>query len=122
MIYKTIELTGALLDAAVAKANGWHQSNGDYVYMVEDEKSTRLMGISIDGYKPSSDWSIGGPIIDRECISIISSGRDFHEAYVNLNTDHGELAERDAYANGPTAIIAAMRAYVAHKLGDEVEL
>lgn len=124
MKHKTAELTGALLDAAVAKAEGFPSfwiDPGD-----ESREAACVLGParaedSRFDWSPSSAWEQAGPIIEREQISmIIDSG--FTEAFVNLNTNHGELAERDASASGPTPLIAAMRAFVAHKLGDEVEL
>ena len=67
----------------------------------------------------STDWAQAGPIIERERLSIIP--RDgYWEAYYhdNLFKDDGS----DYFQKGDTPLIAAMRCYVASKLGDEVEL
>ena len=99
---KTSELTGAQLDWAVAKCEGlaisdratkWRAENCPHLY--------------------STNWAQGGPIIEREGISIRQVLTDFWAAEVEA----GEY-EHD----GPTPLIAAMRCYVASKLGDEVDL
>jgi hypothetical protein len=106
MKHKTSELTGALLDAAVVQALGATAVRyGD--------------GLYVDGasFRPSTAWEHGGPIIDREHINL--TGRDR-----NRNPTADWCAEMGSYPLhfGPTPLIAAMRAYVAHKLGEEVEL
>jgi len=61
----------------------------------------------------STDWAQGGPIIEREGISIRQVLTDFWAAEVEA----GEY-EHD----GPTPLLAAMRCYVASKLGDDVDV
>ena len=65
----------------------------------------------------STDWSQGGPIIEREQIAIHAPWDDFH-------CENGEWnAETKKWGMfGPTPLIAAMRAYVATKFGEEVEV
>lgn len=60
--------------------------------------------------KYSTDWAQGGPIIEREKIALYLNGED------------GWTGE-DGWkrATGFTPLVAAMRCYVARKLGDEVE-
>ena len=61
----------------------------------------------------SNDWAQGGPILEREGISII-----FHEqGDWTASNLHGPVCEE-----GPTPLIAAMRCYVAGRLGDTVEV
>ncbi len=72
-------------------------------------------------FSPSTSWETAGPIIDRENISMIVDDRHT-DAYVRLMTNHGELAGSDGHGAGPTPLIAAMRAFVASKLGKEVDL
>lgn len=100
---KICELTGAALDWAVAKCENrinryfylqWEQGHRNY----------------------STDWSQGGPIIEREGIGIWPSEAGDHD---------GEWCARkiDTYITySPTPLIAALRCYVASKLGDEVEV
>ena len=57
MKLKTSELTGAALDWAVAKCEG-------YVGVALQERT------GTDWYSPSTDWSQGGPIIEREKLCI----------------------------------------------------
>ena len=66
-----------------------------------------------DRYEPSTDWAQGGPIIEREGISII-----FHEqGHWTASNLHGTVC-----GEGPTPLIAGMRCLVASKLGDEVDV
>lgn len=120
MKYKTSELEGALLDAAVAMAEGLpnilfaHRSNSSGQWV-----STALYKIPgkrylIERRVPlySSEWDQGGPIIERERISV-----------THTRTTSTVAGTRNAVdGHGPTPLIAAMRAYVASKFGEEVEL
>ncbi len=61
----------------------------------------------------STNWSQGGQIIEREGISII-----FHEqGHWTASNLHGTVC-----GEGPTPLIAAMRCYVASRLGDTAEV
>jgi hypothetical protein len=66
-------------------------------------------------YAYSADWAWGGPIIERERISptYCQPTADWQAAY---------HIGRSYLQTGPTPLIAAMRCYVASKLGDEVEV
>lgn len=64
----------------------------------------------------STDWAQGGPIIEREGISV---------NYANGQWEAHTTTDQDTYDQieyGPTPLIAAMRCYVASKLGDEVDI
>ena len=65
-------------------------------------------------YYPSTDWAQGGPIIEREGIDLQYQGGDNDKWAADMFG-----AECSVY--GDTPLIAAMRCYVASKLGDEVE-
>jgi hypothetical protein len=69
-------------------------------------------------FNPSTDWSQGGPIIEREwiCPDRLLNGQ--WVACKRTDTGDSMLFAR----TGPTPLIAAMRCYVASKLGDEVEI
>jgi len=100
---KTSELTGAALDWAVAKCEG--AINGDDLDV----------GFILEGgYSPSTDWAQGGSIIEREKIDVMWCG-DRWCAYTMCG-------DKQLVTEGVTPLIAAMRGYVASKLGDEVEL
>ncbi len=108
---KISELQGAALDWAVARA---------------EEQPTRIVSGLVfipggDNWNPSSNWAQGGPIIEREEISI---SREFCSGGVEWAcwTPAPFRDDAEAFGYGPTPLIAAMRCYVASKLGDEVEI
>ncbi len=127
---KTKDLIGAALDWAVAAALA-AQYNEDRVVKVCRVEVTTPAWIERENspgsapyyhrWSPSSDWAQGGPIIEREFIELRPgsyTGKDRLWAAWGQNR-HGD---RSQGKTGPTALIAAMRCYVASKLGDEVEI
>ena len=98
---KTSELSGVQLDWAVAKAEG--VTCAPYKSVVVDEGCNPLMY--------HDDWGLAGPIIQRERIRLDPRG-----VWVA-----GHDSSNDEYL-GATPLIAAMRCYVASKLGEEVEI
>lgn len=117
---KTSELTGAALDWAVVRCECAMPAplktipamlNGT-VRILRGDK-----GLYSGPVSPSTDWKYGGPIIERENISI--TGTDFEW----WDCDSGWYAHiEDCYAHGDTPLIAAMRCYVMFKEGYEVEV
>lgn len=125
---KTSELTGAALDWAVAKCEGgfdlhrrtdWHNKPWAFFFR-DDEDPERVDKFYLNEYKPSTDWSQGGPIIEREKIELKYLGYDNPPYWGALKFSPSKY-ERQA-AIGPTPLIAAMRCYVASKLGAEVDV
>ena len=112
MKIKTSELDGAQLDYAVAKCEGEE---------VRLEKGQLEALWTDNGYKPSTNWAQGGPIIEREGISTRHSEKDARGAWYAVLGPNRFLSP-DHEGSGPTPLIAAMRCYVASKLGDEVEI
>jgi hypothetical protein len=121
MKHKVSELEGALLDLAVAKIE---KARGASIILGFGsapciEGGGGMPGSNVTTWKPSSLWEHGGPIIERE-----------PWALPRLNTNPGALHLGKFAASTPggfdyygaTPLIAAMRAYVASKLGDEVDL
>ena len=96
---RTADLTDAALDWAVAKCEG--KRDNDY-------------GWWWDNFKPSTDWAQGGPIIERERIAANFSLK--HQLWFAENYTETKVE------SGPTPLIAAMRCYVASKLGDDIEI
>ena len=92
MKIKTSELTGAALDWAASAAQG-----------------------DSDIHPYSTNWADGGPIIEREGIAIGRTAGGVAWDAVHPNTD-------DTMFRANTPLIAAMRCYVASKLGDDVEI
>jgi len=122
---KTSELTGALLDYWVARAEGWtfgpqHKTLECDVW--RDSGGAIVGTIPASAYQPSTDWAQGGPIIERE--RLITQPRKTDWAACDTDPDNGlmyELREVAQFgATGPTPLVAAMRVYVASKFGDEV--
>lgn len=106
---KTSELTGAALDWAVAEASGTP------IY----RSGKTLTRIDVDGnsyWQPSTSWAQGGPIIEREFICVSAPMHPSTAPWCAISDSTG------CKAFGPTPLIAAMRCYVASKLGDEVEI
>jgi hypothetical protein len=71
--------------------------------------------VARDEFDYSTDWAQGGPIIEREGIRIVEVAADVWGAVYS----RGDVG-REHFAETP--LIAAMRCYVASKLGDEVEI
>lgn len=76
----------------------------------------------------STDWAQGGPIIERECITVAIGDWDVDQTPIVQTWSARSLvceihaATNDGWLCGPTPLIAAMRCFVASKLGDEVEV
>ncbi len=106
---KTNELTGAALDWAVAKCEIYPMGiwyDEDELPMVREDETSE--------YKPSTDWTQGGAIIESE---IIGLDYDAAEGWQARDFDTQQIT-----ATGRTPLEAAMRCYVASKLGDEIEV
>lgn len=119
-------LTGAALDWAVATCEGRNikfdpmgfKNGSEAGYWIWEEKANnhidtaQLIGRN---YSPSTNWTQGGPLIERENVSLASPSpvSDHWTAMTNMSThkQHGE-----------TALIAAMRCFVATKMGNEIKL
>lgn len=96
---KTSELSDAALDWAVAKC--------------ENRKINSLQDSVYGVYSPCTNWAQGGLIIERERITICPNSDSTWWA-VHPRTE--------LEMHGATALQAAMRCYVAYKLGDEVDV
>jgi hypothetical protein len=103
---KTSELTGAALDWAVAKCEGIEFRKDD----------VRFRGAYARKY--STDWAQAGPIIERENIGLVCQQIGSTQECAYRHTENEEVF----YYYGSTPLIAAMRCYVASKLGDTVEI
>jgi hypothetical protein len=118
MMTKTTDLIGAALDWAVAKCEGreiYRSKKGRWMTANYGEFNPRH---GAPWYEPSTDWAQGGPIIEREVISLIHPKYDCWTAHCYDKTVDDESYTLD----GPTPLIAAMRCYVASKLGDEIDV
>lgn len=101
---RTTYLTGAALDWAVAKADQPVYSDK---HLVET--------VMLHGFHPSTDGEQGGAIIERERYAL-----SWSRLWQQWEVPHPRNAALGII--GPTPLIAAMRCYVASKLGDEVDV
>ena len=124
MKIKVTEATGPALDWLV-----WEIAGGPAAYpkMVGANFLRAWNGNSTKYIHPSTDWSQGGPIIERGKIAILpNDGHRFSQwhAFCWAPSQH-DLTFEDGQSHnqrGPTPLIAAMRCFVASKLGDEAEV
>lgn len=114
MKIKTSELTGAALDWAVAKCLGFTPFTDDISWIVE------ING----GYKRlpaySTNWAQGGPIIEREQIFVKPTAKLAKGWRTYQRDPAGNGICNSQY--GPTPLVAAMRCFVASRLGESVEV
>ena len=119
MKVKVSEAKGRVLDYLAAQAMGrtiyrsktgrWMIANyGDFKYK---------HGVS-RWFEPTISWAQGGPIIERERISIEDCQDGAGLYWEATRIEPPAVSE----ARGPTPLIAVMRCYVISKLGDEVEV
>ena len=102
MRIKTSELSGAQLDWAVGKCRG--------------------ITLELHGIVPySTDWAHGGPVIEQEVINLGRHTWD-DSGVIRWGASKAGLFQGAPFSVGPTPLIAAMRCYVASKLGNEVEI
>lgn len=109
MKIKTKDLIGAALDWAVTKCLPNTGLSATHYWITTSDGDDDFL---IPKY--STDWKHGGAIIEHEGIQLHVD---------ELRTEW--LGSCWGYPNcqyGPTPLIAAMRCFVAHKLGDEVEI
>jgi hypothetical protein len=120
---KTSELTGAALDWAVAKCGGYFDEQPEYWESPAGAKHFLAMrnadGHGVHWTHASTDWAEGGPIIDRQKISIIEEANGLWLGSIGGCTDLDMPLWQE---HGPTPLIAAMRGYVASKLGDNIDI
>lgn len=115
MKIKTSELIGPALDWAVAKAEGYLEDCNSWLY------EACLEEVAEGSYHPSTNPSQAWPIIEQEGISIRREDEGWY-ATVGAKGEMAFTCLPTADGGGPTSLIAAMRCWVAFKLGDEVEI
>ena len=121
MKIKTSDLTGTALDWAVAYIMGATDAwRSDAPFFWNGVPCVRVAGHDVR-YSPSTDWALGGPIIEGERIDI--KCWEFHSMpwKASMRCDD-ENTSGDIQMHGPTPLIAAMRCYVVAKWNDEVEI
>lgn len=117
---RTAELTGDALVCAVAMCEGYtdlhkipdrwpHEPQWAMMPPRQEYGVMELWEIGSD-----RDWGFFGPIIERECMQLWKGGEWCASLDQSFNPPE--------FSTGTTPLIAAMRRYVANKLGEEVEI
>ena len=126
MKIKTQDLTGEALDWAVAKAKGIDVVISQMAKRVEfdsyvyAEYCNSYNAGQFHQFNPSHNWAQGGPIIEREGIYINCLRQpDYYRSAV---WEAWPYASTKFIQQGPTPLVAAMRCYVASKLGEELDI
>lgn len=126
---KVAELTGAKLAEWVARAQGWRIENDEGEIVCWDPLGG-VHSFGQFGYRPDLNWADGGPIIDIARIGLERPSNGQTVPLWRALADYtGKRKPNKFYGPeakwGETALIAAMRAFVASKFGgtvpDEVE-
>lgn len=129
MLVKTSDLIGPALDWAVAEAIEWKEPifcvgrisyiKEDQYLMMEKPDPDELDEVTdpyyfnhFEQWSPSRIWSQGGPLIREHIGSLVNQGGRW-AVYTRKPVFAG---------NGETPLIAACRAIVAAKLGDQVDV
>ena len=126
MKVKTSELIGRPLDyaAAIALVGTYLQFDTAGTWRITIDGRNRALSrgwSTAQNFSPSTDWSQGGLIIEalrdyaKHQLLIESDGDNVH--VLSWPSEHVHFS-----GYGPTVLIAAMRCFVASKLGDEVEV
>ena len=127
----TSELTGFALDWAVATCEGYTPHHYMKALNIVKDAHGNVTGIQVPiqrkyvWYTPSVNWAQGGPIIEREMIQLtphcmVNPLHGWAAAYRSFDEDDSVYALHRM--RGKTPLIAAMRCYVASKLGDNLEV
>lgn len=121
---KVAELSGAALDFAVAQVE---KPENFVLRDATEEIGCWVIGIAYNAadpdswlkssYCPSTDWSQGGPLIDKHRLEIIESGNGFACVKEWVYSEPYEW-----YPVGETHLIAACRAIVTKASGDTVQV
>lgn len=120
---QTRNLTGPALDWAVAKCETrmWlaydNALNNETPLPARPSEYLRDNNFGPD-FSPSTSWDQGGPIIERESICLDKGHDGIWLACTKQNYDDAP----EYMQGGETALIAAMRCYVASKLGYQIEI
>lgn len=128
MLVKVEDAQGLVLDWLVAKCEGGYDLQLRNTYgtktawqytILDEEEPERMDRAYLADTSYSTDWQLGGSIIDREKIEL-----KYHDRVVATIWYRDSIGSDQCLfkATGPTPLIAAMRCYVVSKLGKEVEV
>ena len=131
---KVSEATPIQLDWLVAKCKGIIATRcgaGPSAYLAYTPKRS-----AYKRWEPTRNWKQGGALIEREkidlefmdnfeawCGSVVREYGQDRESYSDDQDRESYTAEQESFVGyGPTPLIAAMRCFVASRLGDEAEI
>jgi hypothetical protein len=121
---KTSTLVGKPLDWAVALSLGafglsqrLDLPDAPWQYSIPDEAFTRTDVVFLNDRCYSTDWSLAGPLIEKEEYGIRRHG-DLEES--SWQADNWQFMFESPTAVGPTPLIAVMRCHVLVRLGGDV--
>lgn len=140
--FEVASLEGVMLDGAVARALGCEVASNmaDIGRAITGEMAPVMfvttggrLGVAGVGpgqnseWAPSRDWRQGGPIIEKEQIMLCSPeviDRPFWQAVMYPVSADGRKGKEssEVMAKGGSALVAAMRAFVTSRFGEEVDL
>ena len=110
---KTNQLTGHALNWAVSQVEGIDHDTAILNITIGDDNGWFLDYLT---------WAQGGMIIEREWIDVVKPVNSVcWVATMHYQNDDNERIQTSE-EQGATPLVAAMRCYVASKLGDEVEI
>jgi hypothetical protein len=129
MKVKTAKLEGSALDWTVATALGY-TLHKDAMLDGQVKMGWWVSGIVVDPniwvplnlFDPSTCWGHGGSIIDEHNIDVLREGEEFLSRLGSMRK-HPQREIMSWFTSwGPTKLVAAMRCFVASRLGPEVEI
>lgn len=117
MIFKVTDLIGTNLDWAVEFAKGTHWSANGY-FIFNGSVSSKARYDHNPEYAYSKEWSVAGLIIEQEHISLEVDDSGVWVGYSMYN-----YANEKRFMYGDRLpLVAAMRCFVASKLGNEIDI
>lgn len=124
---KVSEATGAVLDWLVAKCEGIPVAlhNTGAIYLIDTPWADKSRVKWLAEFSPRKHWAQGGPIVEREKIDLFTEKQTYVESWcasIARYQNGMRLVGWRMHQYGATPLTAAMRCYVASKLGDEVEV
>lgn len=111
---KTVSLEGKALAWCVARATGDIEEGETFEQVMN---STRIWWMD---YEPQEDWSHGGRLIEEHGVCLIFNEGEWWAGFEPVLTSMFGMGFDGEDAYGPTPLVAACRAIVTAKLGQQV--